>query len=243
MTAPLQLVEQVRAGNCVAFVGAGFSAAAAPGWIKLLELHAATPGIDPAERARVERLISGEPSNKDLEAAAQILRDRLGADAFADALRSAMPDPPLNDQMRRRLELLQGIPFRSVLTTNFDGLLDGRAPGREQEGRRAVQRVARSEPERGVQVVALGQRVVDLGAEEERAAVVVVTLSSQRLFTTWCPTTMTWRRQRRLTRKFTAIRQIIRQTFVNTCSKQVSKQAQEQAKKFKTSSKAKTRRR
>ena len=129
---PSRLVNEIRAGNCVAFVGAGFSAAAVPGWVNLLRALADTPGVSADDRALIGRLISGEPPvSKDLEAAAQILRDRIGPEGFPDALRSAMPRPPLNDQMHRRLDLLRGIPFRSVLTTNFDGLLEGHPPGRE----------------------------------------------------------------------------------------------------------------
>ena len=80
---PSRLVNEIRAGNCVAFVGAGFSAAAVPGWVNLLRALADTPGVSADDRALIGRLISGEPPvSKDLEAAAQILRDRIGPEGF-----------------------------------------------------------------------------------------------------------------------------------------------------------------
>src|SRR5690606_41525063 len=39
--------------------------------------------------------------------------------------------PPLNAVMRRRLRVLHGIPFRAILTTNFDGVLPGELPNRD----------------------------------------------------------------------------------------------------------------
>jgi len=128
---PSRLIDEIRAGNCVAFVGAGFSAPSVRGWRPLLESLATSPSLDEMDRHRVTRLIGGQPTSKDLEAAAQILRDRLGGEAFSNALQAAMPEPPLGPQMEHRLSLLKGIPFRSVLTTNFDGLLPGLPPGRD----------------------------------------------------------------------------------------------------------------
>ena len=50
---------------------------------------------------------------------------------FLAALREQVGNPPRNHIIQRRLDLLSGIPFRAVLTTNFDGLLHGNTPGRD----------------------------------------------------------------------------------------------------------------
>src|SRR6185436_9870636 len=52
----------------------------------------------------------------------------LGRAAFVEHLGRRLAAPRLNEVMERRLERVKGIPFRAVLTTNFDGVLDGRAP-------------------------------------------------------------------------------------------------------------------
>ncbi|MCJ7781264.1 MAG: hypothetical protein MUQ27_10615 [Acidimicrobiia bacterium] len=39
---PKHLVKEIHAGNCVAFVGAGFSAAGVPAWAELLSAIAAS---------------------------------------------------------------------------------------------------------------------------------------------------------------------------------------------------------
>jgi len=130
-TAPQPLTEEIRAGNCVAFVGAGFSAPVIPGWISLLRgLADAVPAGAPRDRA-LRLLDAPHPAPHDLEAVAQLLQDTVGSDRFTDALREAMADPPSTPLMDERLRLLTRIPFRAILTTNFDGLLPGALPGRE----------------------------------------------------------------------------------------------------------------
>ena len=63
-----------------------------------------------------------------LDEAAQVLQDHLGEDAFLDLLASLLTK---HDErpMSQRLAWLRGIPFRSILTTNFDPLLAGSTPG------------------------------------------------------------------------------------------------------------------
>lgn len=70
-------------------------------------------------------------SSRDLGAAAQTLRDSLGEERFFAIVRERLADPPLDDTMRRRLAQLGGIPFRAILTTNFDGVLPGEPPDRQ----------------------------------------------------------------------------------------------------------------
>jgi transcriptional regulator with XRE-family HTH domain len=128
---PEALLEEIRGGHCVAFVGAGFARAARlPAWGELLREVARRARLDAALRAHVERRVALGSSSA-LDEAAQVLEDALGRDALIGALREILGHPEPTDTMRRRLELLRGIPFRSILTTNFDGLLAGEAPGAE----------------------------------------------------------------------------------------------------------------
>lgn len=131
MTVPQPLVRAITAGDCVAFVGAGFSAPVIPQWRQLIADLSRPPLMtNPTLEGRIASLLEGG-TGRDLEAAAQTLRDAIGEEAFGAALRDRLGDPPRNAVMRRRLELLNSIPFRAILTTNFDGLLQGMTPGRE----------------------------------------------------------------------------------------------------------------
>jgi hypothetical protein len=125
------LCEAISAGDCIAFVGAGFSAGVVGGWRHLLaDVAEHEPLGSEALRRAVLRLLEG-PSvpNHDLEAAAQLLADALGHDGMAQALKARAGSPALDQQIKDRLAWLRGIPFRSILTTNFDGILAGRIPG------------------------------------------------------------------------------------------------------------------
>lgn len=125
---PDRLVDDIIAGDCVAFVGAGFTAPVLPEWRQLLvDLAAET---DQATAEGVRRFVESG-TNRDLGAAAQTLRDRLGDDYFFHLMEERLADPPINDVMRRRLRLLHGIPFRAILTTNFDEVLPGELPNRD----------------------------------------------------------------------------------------------------------------
>jgi hypothetical protein len=131
VTIPPALVEQILAGNCVAFVGAGFSAAARlPQWVDLLGELAARPEIPPPLREHVECL-SRNPSAHRLDRGAQLLQDVLGRKAFIAALADSLGRPKINDEMKQRLAWLRGIPFRAILTLNFDPVLDGELPSPE----------------------------------------------------------------------------------------------------------------
>jgi hypothetical protein len=127
---PRELTQVILAGNCVAFVGAGFSAQVVPTWKDLLLSIAEKGGAE--ERARIGPLLESEtPRDIDFVAAAEMLRDALGTEQVVQELRSMLAKPRLDDAMKRRLEWLRGIPFRAILTTNFDGLLLGQLPGGE----------------------------------------------------------------------------------------------------------------
>ena len=128
---PPALVEQILAGNCIAFVGAGFSAAARlPQWTDLLHDLSSRPEIPPGLRDHVTRL-SKTPSAHHLDRAAQLVQDHLGRQPFIDALADCLGRPAPTEQMSQRLTWLRGIPFRAILTVNFDPVLDGELPSPE----------------------------------------------------------------------------------------------------------------
>lgn len=128
-----RLLEDIRAGSCVAFVGAGFSAAAGlPQWPELVRtVAAALPEHEfRAERATLDGLLGpgSSASHRELEMAAQLLFDALGEARCREILRSLLRRAPLPALMQRRLKHLLGIPFRAIVTTNFDPLLPGVPP-------------------------------------------------------------------------------------------------------------------
>lgn len=129
---PSGLVEEVKAGNCVAFVGAGFSAAAGkPGWKRLLShmADAGKPGRPASLRMIDDLLAQPTASSRQLEMAAQLLQDELGPERYRRRLQETIGRvEPLPPRMVRRLDRLTGIPFRAIVTTNFDPLLAGVTP-------------------------------------------------------------------------------------------------------------------
>lgn len=127
-TVPPALVEQILAGNCIAFVGAGFSAAAElPQWVDLLCDLSARPEIPAELRAHVTRLCESPAAHR-LDRAGQLLQDALGRERFIAALADALGRPTPTEGMQQRLTWLRGIPFRAILTINFDPVLDGELP-------------------------------------------------------------------------------------------------------------------
>ena len=124
------LASEVIAGRCVAFVGAGFSAAVCRLWSALLA--AVATEVKSAEvRAHVEALLA-EKNARAYEMAAQILEDAFKnspTDDLLQALRrhTRRSDVSTADQQRmdRRRALLTEIPFAAILTTNFDDELKG----------------------------------------------------------------------------------------------------------------------
>lgn len=127
---PAPLVDAVLAGRCVAFVGAGFSATVVPTWERLLERVAQQEDVAETDRASMRELFvaGGQLAN---EAAAQFLVERMGAERFQSRLIELVASPGTNERQLRRVEHLLGVPFRGVLTTNFDGVLEGVVPGRD----------------------------------------------------------------------------------------------------------------
>jgi hypothetical protein len=118
------LVADVNAGRCIAFVGAGFTAPArVPTWRNLLlNLAATLPESEAVTADHVKTIVKIGGAER-LEEAAQLLQIALG-ERFRDAVNSCIGKPDV-DAMRNRLRHLYGIPFKAVLTTNFDSVMHG----------------------------------------------------------------------------------------------------------------------
>ena len=140
-TIPQHLVEQIVAGRCVAFVGAGFAAPAVPAWKALLRGLRDQAALDDDTAAWLEDLVE-HGGSRDLEAAAQILHTAMG-EAFDPALARLLAEQGRPEAIADRMRLLAGIPFDAILTTNFDPFLVGEVPGPD-----AYQRILRDPPHR-----------------------------------------------------------------------------------------------
>lgn len=125
---PQALIDEINAGNCVAFVGAGFSAAGELlQWKPLLSEIAKLRQVSGGVREHVEQRVK-EGTAHALDEAAQVLEDFLTTPVFVRELEKRLAKPKINPRMEQRLSWLRGIPFRAILTLNFDGYLQGATP-------------------------------------------------------------------------------------------------------------------
>jgi hypothetical protein len=121
---PRGLQQAIVTGQCVAFVGAGFVGDAVPTWPELLE-ELARRG-EPSLLERVRELLE-ERTAFAFEAAAQILRDHFceeGA-SWEGVVHDVLAEKSMPERAQERLALFREIPFRAVLTTNIDPILQG----------------------------------------------------------------------------------------------------------------------
>lgn len=130
---PRDLSEAIRAGRCVAFVGAGLVTPAVPSWRQLLEQLAHSIDDGHREKAEIHSWLERDTKHsRDYEGIAEVIKAALG-DRFMSELEARVhvraQDIPVN--VRQRLDFLDEVPFRAVLTTNFDDLMDGELPGPE----------------------------------------------------------------------------------------------------------------
>ena len=104
---PTSLITEIHAGNCVAFVGAGFPATVIPPWGKLLSELARSSTTDIQNHLTSQ---GPQRSAHALDEAAQVLQDHLGEDAFLDLL-AALLTKHDERPMSQRLAWLRGIPL------------------------------------------------------------------------------------------------------------------------------------
>jgi len=127
-TPPQSLIDEILSGNCIAFVGAGFSAAAnLPQWGPLLLEMASSGNADPSVAAHIEERVACGTAHA-LDEAAQALEDAIGRAQLVASLCRQLGHPAPTQEIRDRVRFLRGIPFRAVLTTNFDSVLTGSIP-------------------------------------------------------------------------------------------------------------------
>ncbi|MGK4006947.1 AAA-like domain-containing protein [Sorangium sp. So ce1036] len=115
-----ELVEALRPGAALALVGAGSSARVGyPLWTGLLDRMAARiVEDDPLAQPKIDALAA----EADLLWKAEEYRRLLGADRYAELLRALFgPEEAAFDELHRDLVAL---PFRHVLTTNYDAVLE-----------------------------------------------------------------------------------------------------------------------
>ena len=130
---PVPLIDAILQGRCIAFVGAGFTTPAVPSWRTLLERlgeRLGHPVIWPSDRA---------PMALDFEVVGQSLRDKAKNDVLWEKhVKSVLEEHQLETpektaeaihNVQKRCDLLRSIPFKAILTTNFDQWLPGGSAG------------------------------------------------------------------------------------------------------------------
>jgi hypothetical protein len=152
LVVPDELVKAIREGNCIAFVGAGFSGASRlPGWAALLEaiLEAGKEGLESRGEAEVVRDIEDMIKARKFEQAAQALESKCGKELIAEVCGDKLKPPDdmrsLPKEMAERLITLYGIPFSAILTTNFDYFLPG-PPAAHESSKPLMRNILRGSP-------------------------------------------------------------------------------------------------
>lgn len=148
---PAELISAITSGNCVAFIGAGFSAPCRlPSWSKLLRLmieklesRVADGSVVPVLEnhsadedffAFIKKTVNQAEATMsgDLyDLAGQLLEDYFGTMVIEQLVEEQLALPPeheIPEVMKERLEFLKAVPFKAILTTNFDTLLLGPTP-------------------------------------------------------------------------------------------------------------------
>jgi hypothetical protein len=127
---PAELVDAVRTGRCIIFVGAGLSSQvvrssgkALPLWsdflVELLDWAIARQVRFWGDPEDIRAMIS----SGDLLASAQELQERVGSTGLGEFMDQIFRDAAVTPSRAHRL--LPKIPFRAVLTTNYDTLIEG----------------------------------------------------------------------------------------------------------------------
>src|SRR5882672_1128505 len=119
---PPPLVQAIRQGDCVLFVGAGLSQAAGlPGWKGLFQrIFTWCDQNDfcvPEQEALDDLIVKG-----DLLLAAEMLKEAIGLETFRRILVDIFDDPEIHPTATHML--LPKIGFSAVCTSNYDKLLE-----------------------------------------------------------------------------------------------------------------------
>ena len=88
-----EVISKIKDGNCIAFIGAGFTAPAVRTWSEVLDQLKTTPILDKRVKNQLSRLLElpkEEGALFDREAAAEIIEDKLGNN-FVREIRKALP--------------------------------------------------------------------------------------------------------------------------------------------------------
>ena len=119
---PASLVQYLTEGRCVLFVGAGLSAAAGlPGWGDLLKGMIEVIRADDSTRSDLGELQRLFETGRFLQVA-DYCKDRLGKTRYHEYLAKRLQ--PTSTDTPEAHQHISRLPFRAVVTTNYDSLLE-----------------------------------------------------------------------------------------------------------------------
>jgi hypothetical protein len=119
---PESLVENLKAGRCVLFAGAGLSAwAGLPNWTTLLKslltkVVQEDPGTD--DGAELEEMVN---SGKLLEVA-EYCKERLGQRLYTEVITEKLASE--NTDIPAPHRIIAELPFSAIVTTNYDKIIE-----------------------------------------------------------------------------------------------------------------------
>ena len=131
-----ELIRAIEAKQCIAFVGAGFTAPITQlTWksllIKMLEESVAffrTNDLEGRYEELMERLKPNSPSAEDYALVAQEIQDMLGEDKFEEFIQKQCKLPEstiLTPDMVHRIRCMSRITFKAIITTNYNSCFSG----------------------------------------------------------------------------------------------------------------------
>lgn len=154
---PDGLIESIKQGRCIAFIGAGFSVPCKlPTWAKLLrnivdrvrkEELLQTPDAEELLTFLCDRIdVASNTGNAEIyDLVAQLLEDNLSVDLVEQLVRHELKTTTdIPETMQKRLKLLDSLPFKAIVTTNFDMLLTGPTPWSNPDGRPPYEEILRT---------------------------------------------------------------------------------------------------
>lgn len=130
------LIRAIETKQCIAFVGAGFTAPITQlTWKSLLirMLQESTDffranGLEGRYEELLERLKPERPSAEDYALVAQEIQDMLGEDKFEEFIQAnckLLDSTILTPEMVHRIRCMSRIPFKAIITTNYNSCFSG----------------------------------------------------------------------------------------------------------------------